>query len=478
MADRTSFFGAAALFGATVVKLLLQLLVLPILARILGPSAYGLVGIALPFIMLANMLCDAGLAAALARERTASRELESTIFWISAALSVGMSLILCAVAWPLARLFHEPQLAPILASLTLVLMLSATLSVSNSRVTRSQKFAIFAIGDVAASVVGAVAAITAALHGLGAWSLVVQQLTFWIVKFAWLFPVAGFRPVWRFDFRAAMPHLRFGANMVGASWADFASKNLPMIIVAGALGTMAAGQFGLANQLGRLPEILFAGPLFLPVFSAIARAQSEGASLPAMVNRMLRIGVTVLAPLYCGWAFIADIALPLILGPKWHGADVLLQIVAPASFAMCAVMLFTAILQGIGRSDVQFRLQSALAVAICCGCAVGPWLGVRGAVAGVVAGTLLMTPFFFNAVRRELNTTFGALFAGCAQPIAATAIMGLALTLVRRWTPGAPDLLELVVLIPTGAVVFAAALLALSHDRVLDDVRALRPSRA
>jgi PST family polysaccharide transporter len=478
MADRNSFFGAVALFGAMVVKLLLQMLVLPILARILGPSAYGLVGIALPFILLANMLCDAGLAAALARERTVSQELESTIFWISAALSTGMSLILCVAAWPLARLFHEPELAPILASLTLVLLLSATLSVSNARITRAQKFSIFAIGDVAASIVGAGAAIAAAFNGLGAWSLVVQQLVFWIVKFAWLFPVAGFRPAWRFDFPAATPHLRFGANMVGASWADFASKNLPVIIVAGALGTVGAGQFGLANQLGRLPEILFAGPLFLPIFSAVARAQADGASLPALVNRMLRIGVTVLAPLYCGWAFIADIALPLILGPKWHGADVLMQIVAPASFAMCVIMLFTAVLQGIGRSDVQFRLWSALAVTICCGSSAGHWFGVRGAVAGVVAGTLVMTPFYFQAVCRQLGATLAALLAGCAQPIAATVVMGLVLAVIRRWTPGLPDVVELAILIPAGAVVFAVALLALSHERVLDDVRALRPSRA
>ena len=478
MADRKSFFGAFALFGAMVAKLALQLLVLPVLARILGPAAYGLVGIALPFILLANMLCDAGLAAALARERAVSKELESTIFWISTALSIGMSLLLCAVAWPLARLFGEPELAPILASLTLVLVLSATLSVSNSRITRSQRFAVFAAGDVAASVVGAAAAIAAALHGFGAWSLVVQQLAFWVVKYAWLFPVSGFRPSWRFDFRAATPHLRFGVNMVGASWADFTSKNLPMIIVASALGASAAGHFALANQLGRLPEILFAGPLFLPIFSAVARAQSEGASLPDLVNRMLRIGVTVLAPLYCGWGFIADIALPLILGPKWQGADILLQIVAPASFAMCVIMLFTAVLQGIGRSDVQFRLWSALAVALCAGCALGAWLGVRGAVVGVSAGTLLMTPFYFRAIRRELGAGLGQLLAGCAQPVAATAVMGLALAVIRRWISGASAPLELAVLIPTGAAVFAAALLVLSRERVLDDVRALRPSRA
>src|SRR3569833_180855 len=83
MSERRAFFGALALSGAQLVKLGWQFAVLPVLARILGPSAYGLVALAMPFILLANMVSDAGLGNALVRTHNPSRELESTVFWLS-----------------------------------------------------------------------------------------------------------------------------------------------------------------------------------------------------------------------------------------------------------------------------------------------------------------------------------------------------------------------------------------------------------
>jgi PST family polysaccharide transporter len=475
MADRTSFFGAFALSAATVLKLAVQLLVLPVLARIVGPSSYGVVGLAMPFILFANMLCDGGLAAALARKREVSRELESTIFWISLALATGASLVLCAAAWPMALFFHEPALSPVLASLTLVLVLSATLSVANSRITRERRFVLFAVGEVAATVVGAIVAISLALRGFGVWSLVVQQLVFWSIKALWLFPASGFRPSRQFAFRAALPHLGFGAHMVGANLGDFAAKNLPMIMIAAALGSTTAGHYALANQLGRIPELVVAGPLYLPIFIAAARAQGQD-HVTNLVNRMLRVGVTVLAPLYCGWAMIADIALPMLLGPKWTGADALLRVIAPASFAMCLYVLLAAVLQGIGRSEVQFRLSFTLAVFIAGACALGTRLGALAAVAGIAFGTLVVTPLYLRAASRELGARARDLLDGCFQPIAATGAMALTLMIVRDWVSGFSGGLQIIALVVAGVGVYASALLVLSRDRLWEDVRALLPA--
>jgi O-antigen/teichoic acid export membrane protein len=477
MADSKSFFGAFALSSATVAKLAIQVFVLPLLARILGPSAYGVVGMALPFILFANMLCDGGLAAALARMPTASRELESTIFWISLSASVGASLLLCAIAQPLAQVLRQPGLAPVLASLTGVLVLSAALSVANSRITRSRRFVLFAIGEVAASLLGVVVAIAAALRGFGAWSLVFQQLAYWMIKALWLFPASGFRPTRQFNLHAAAPHLRFGVHMVGANLGDFVSKNLPIVIIAGVLGSAAGGRYALASQLGRLPELLIAAPLFLPIFTAAARAQAEGASLTPAVNRMLRMAITVLAPLYCGWAMIADIALRLFLGPKWQGTDILLRIIVPASFLVCLFMLVAAVLQGVGRSDTQSRLSFGLAASIGGGAALGAAFGAEGAVVGISAGTVVLVPFYLQALRRQLRVSASELLGGCLPPMAATALMGLALMLLRETTVGLEDWPRLAVLVLSGVAVYAAGLLPLSRGRLWEDLRALRPAR-
>src|SRR5437762_7293791 len=105
MSQSRPFLGALALSTVNAGRLALQLLVLPIMARLLGPDAFGLIAIAMPFILLSNLLCDAGLGAALVRWQNPSRNLESTVFWLSVMVGVSLALLVCAVAFPIARAF-------------------------------------------------------------------------------------------------------------------------------------------------------------------------------------------------------------------------------------------------------------------------------------------------------------------------------------------------------------------------------------
>ena len=102
---RTSV-GALALTGASAIRLTLQFALLPILARLIGPAEYGLVSLAMPFILLANVLSDGGMGYALGRQKEASRDLESTVFWLAAAIGGALALFCVAAAFPWAR---DPQ---------------------------------------------------------------------------------------------------------------------------------------------------------------------------------------------------------------------------------------------------------------------------------------------------------------------------------------------------------------------------------
>src|SRR6202030_812876 len=134
------------------------------------------------------------LGAALTREQAPSPRLESTVFWISVAVSGALMLLLCAAAAPLGFAFRDPSLGPVLAALSAILVLCGMLAVPNARIARGQRFLVFAGAEVVATLVSAAAAIASALAGLGAWSLVIQQLTLWSIKAVWVFGASGFRP--------------------------------------------------------------------------------------------------------------------------------------------------------------------------------------------------------------------------------------------------------------------------------------------
>ena len=123
--------------GAQAARYGLQFAVLPVLARLLGPSAYGLVGLAMPFIFLCNMVADMGLGNALVRTPNPSPVLESTVFWLCEAACVALVGAVCLLAWPAAKLFTAPGLPLIVIALSPILVLGGALSVPNAHLVRA-----------------------------------------------------------------------------------------------------------------------------------------------------------------------------------------------------------------------------------------------------------------------------------------------------------------------------------------------------
>jgi len=96
------------------------------------------VGLAIPIVLLAGMMCDAGMGNALVRHPNPSWELENTAFWLSLGVGIGLTIIVYLLAWPLAAAFSQPALGPVLASLSLIITIGGALAVSNARISRSR----------------------------------------------------------------------------------------------------------------------------------------------------------------------------------------------------------------------------------------------------------------------------------------------------------------------------------------------------
>lgn len=472
---RRAFFGSIALGVVNTGRLALQMVVLPVVARLLGPGAFGLFSLAMPFILFANLLSDAGMGAALVRCAKPTRDIESTVFWLSVALGVGVCVCVWLGAAPAAQLLRQPSLTPILVALSPILILSSSLSVANARISRARHFALFAVGDLLSLLVSSGAAIVAALSGCGAWSLVIQQLALWTAKAAWVLPASGFRPVFVCRPALAGDLLSFGLNNVGANVADFLGKGAPALLIGGQLGVFAVGQYSMAYQLIRVPDLVLSGPLYLATFTAVAGLASAPGGAVELSMRTVRLMVSVLAPLFCGLALVADLLIALFLGYKWHGAAPVLAGLAPAGFFLCLYAVIGAVLMGLGRSDLQFRLSLACGVAMLVGVAVGARFGLEGATAGVAIGAASASPFYLATLRGQLRVGWIRMASDVAWPLAATGVMALAVLLARRELVGAGRLFALTACVFVGVAVFAAVLSATSRRQIEEDLRQIVP---
>lgn len=478
MSERRAFFGALALSGAQVVKLGLQFAVLPVLARILGPSSYGLVGLAMPFILLANKVSDAGLGNALVRTPNPSKALESTVFWLSVGMCVLLTLLVWAISLPAAHLLGEPRLPPILMALSSLLVVSGSLSVANARIMRERRFAVFAAGETCASAVSAVAAIGAALAGAGAWSLVVQQLILWAIKAAWVSSAARFRPAFICRPSLAKPHLSFGLHAAASDVADFIGKNAPTVIIGAILGVAAVGRYSMSLQLIRLPDSLISGPIYLAVFTAVARLGEDRSTAAAMTSRSLRGVACATAPIFGGLAVVADLIVKLLLGPKWVGSEAVLAALAPVGFFVCFYSIISAVLMGLGHSQSQFRLTVLSAVAMSAAAFVGGRFGLTGVAIALSLASVVQAPAYIGVLAGRLGLRPLAVAAEVAPPLAATALMMLAVVLVRAEMTRWDDAWQFAAAVATGVVVYAGTLALLSGRRMLADLKGLLPSAA
>jgi PST family polysaccharide transporter len=478
MSDRRAFFGVLAMAGAQAARYGLQFAVLPVLARLLGPQAYGLAGLATPFIFLANLVADMGLGNALVRTPDPSPTLESTIFWLcEAACAVLMALIML-LAWPASVLFHAPALVAILFALSPILLLGGGLSVPNSRIMRARRFAVFAAADTVAGAAGAGAAIAAAYAGWGAWSLVVQQLVLWVVKALWVALASRFHPRFAFDFATARPHLAFGAHTAAANVADFLGKSAPALIVGAWLGVQAVGCYSMASQIIRVPDALVSGPVYLALFAAVAARAHELDDASLLARRALR-GIAVgIAPMFAGLAVTADLAVRVFLGHRWLDATAVLVAMTPAGFLICVYSIVVAALLGLGRSAEQLHLTLATGVFMNAGALAGAPFGAAGSALGLSLGGMLIAPAYLWVLARNLKVSARTLAGEAAAPLLATAVMAAAVMLLRRALAGWPDWAALSASILAGAATFALALALFCGRRILEDLREVLPKRS
>jgi PST family polysaccharide transporter len=477
MSERRAFFGVLAMAGAQAARYGLQFAVLPVLARLLGPSAYGLVGLAMPFILLANMVADMGLGNALVRTPNPSTTLESTVFWLCEGACAALIALVCLLAWPASQLFSAPGLPPILAALSPILLLGGALSVPNARIMRARRFAVFAAGDTVAGLVAAGGAVAAAAAGWGAWSLVVQQLVLWAVKAVWVALASRFRPHLKFDFAIARPHLAFGVHTAAANVADFIGKSAPTMIIGALLGVQAVGHYTMAFQLIRVPDSLVSGPVFLAIFAAVSQNVADLEAAGQLTLRALR-GIAVgIAPMFFGLATVADLAIKLFLGHKWLGSIEVLILLTPAGFLICFYSIVVAALLGLGRSAEQLHLTVLTGALMNAGVLLGAQAGVAGAAAGLSVGAVLVTPVYVWMLARGLKAPIRQIAAEAAAPIGASVVMALAVLLVRSLIGSWDVWAQFAASVAVGAAAFAATLALLCGRRLIGDLREMLPRR-
>jgi PST family polysaccharide transporter len=459
--------GVLLLSGSNSFRLCVQFLLFPVLARLLSPTDYGLMALAMPVVMFALTIGEGGMGPALVRSADPDGSVEATMFWTALATGLGCAAILVLSAPLIAGALANTAVAPVLIWLAPIMVLSSVCSVPSARIQKRGATWIFALGDVASTVSGAALALYGALTGWQVWSLVAQQLAIWTVKLMVMLGLAGKRTrgkPGREAFRYLWLH---GPPLVGANLLTLFSASIDTILIGRLIGVELLGFYSLAYQIVRIPESVLSGPIFISFLPAIARMEGDRRAAAGLFVSTLRMMLGVAAPMMIGLTLTADLAVALLLGPRWHGTASLIMVLAPSAIVQTLGFLSMALLIGRGRSGLQFRLALLNAALTLIGVLAGSFFGIFGVASGVALAVVIGSLVCLTAAMREVDVSPRTLAVAFSPVLAAVAIMICGTSGLRLLLPASlPVLPSLVLAAATGALLYGGAMRVLAPDMV------------
>jgi PST family polysaccharide transporter len=384
--------GTAAMSTTSTLRLLAQFFAVPILSRLLSPEEYGLVGVAMPFVLFAMMIADAGIGMSLVRTPASERRVWSTCFWLTVLLGLALSAIMVAFAPLAAMLFEEAELFPIIAALALTIFAQSLCTVPGAALQQKQRFHAIAGLEIVAVMSGIGVAVWMGMHGFGAWALVGQQLAFFALRLVGTFALAGFRPLWVLDIGEVKEHLRFGRDMLSTNIVGFFSRSSDNWVIGKMLDVAAVGHYAMAIQFARLPMMLISGPLQYVLYSHLAPIRDDKEAIRRTFLVLSRLLATIVFPIMGLLAAAHAPFFAFLLSSKWADSGVLFMLVAPASALQAVTALVGTVRTVLGRTDLQLRISIEFACVWLVALLVSVSYGLEWAAMAFNAVVILYTP--------------------------------------------------------------------------------------
>jgi PST family polysaccharide transporter len=464
--------GAAALSAARAIQTAATFLALPLLARLLDPSEFGLVALAMAFVLFTMAFSDAGMGHSLVRTPPEDKAVWSSAFWMIGLLAGGLSLLLLAVAWPAAWLFDEPKLALLVVALAPLPLVQGTLSPAIADLLQREQFTQLALAEILGAVSGVVAAIAVALGGGGAWALVAQQLAQWGVKAIVVACTTRFRPRFVFRMDGLEPHFRFGRDTAGWSLINFFARQIDPLVIAKLIGTGALGLYSMAYRLMSLPAYLVGGPVQNTLYTRMVSLRDDPPALRSLILITTRALASFIFPPMAILCVASAAFIEVFLSERWLPAAALLAVLAPVGALQAITGLNGPLLMALGRTDIRLRLTWEFTlfwvIAV-------PFLATQGILAVAIGHAvifLLYMPRLLQLFLRPVNATLADYFGAIVIPFAVSCGLAAAHVLVTTLLPlshwAEVGLAVSEVLIGYGAMAWAM------RGRLLDDVNTVR----
>jgi teichuronic acid exporter len=328
-----------------------------ILARILIPEQFGLIGMLTIFIAVAQTFLDSGFGAALIQKKEASITDRCSIFYFNIIIGlVAAGLLGLAAPW-IAAFYNQPILTPITRVLSLIIVINSFGLIQDTILRKEIDFRTQTKVSLIANVLSGTIGVILAVAGFGVWSLVAQQVGVNLFRTIGLWVFNPWRPEMIFSLKSLREMFKFGSRLLASGLLDRIFTNIYLVIIGKLFSAADLGFYTRARNLEELPSQTLSGMIGRVTFPVFSTIQDDAARLKRGFKKALKLLVLCNFPMMIGLAVIARPLVLVLLTEKWAESIPYLQLLCFLGLLYPLHMINLNMLQALGRSDYFLKLE-------------------------------------------------------------------------------------------------------------------------
>jgi len=371
------------------------------LARLLGPEAYGLVGMITVLSGFAGIFVDFGFATSVVYYQVKSEKQLSSVFWFNLMMGIVIYIIFFIAAPYISYFYKEPQLINLTRVICLGIIVSAMSSLQGALLSKEINFKKKVIIQWFSTIISYSIGFYLAFRGFGVWSIVYMSLANNLVNTIVLWITSPWKPSFIFSFSDLKPLVKYSTHVGANSIFTYLTRNLDNFIIAKFVGGKALGLYSNAYRLMMLPVVNIAGIFSNVLFSGFSKLGNDKPKMAAIYLKTISLISFITFPLMVGIFSVAEDLILVIYGEEWRGAIPLIKILSLLGAAQSILFLNGTIFNAVGKPKIALWATIALYILLIPAWIIGlSFQGIIGfAKAYLVVSGMGSVIILYNAIR-------------------------------------------------------------------------------
>jgi PST family polysaccharide transporter len=442
----------------------LNFVTIAVLAHLLVPADFGLMGMILVIVGFVTLIVDFGIGTAIIQEPNITSQQISTFFYLNIIFGIVLGIIVYFMAFPIAAFFRDERLVLLIRYAAFVFVLSGISITFRTLLQKRMQFKLLSTAEISGTLVYGVLSIVMAFYKYGVLSLVIGYIARQCIELLVLYLVTDFTPEWTFRLTGIKDLLKFGSFVFGEKILNYFNRNLANILIGRFLGAISLGYYTLAYQIVLIPVSRVAQILGRVTYPVFVKVQTDNTRIRLGYLTMIRYISLITFPLLGTMFIMSSEFVNTIYGPRWTQAIILLQIFCVLGSVESIGTTVGGILYSKRKANIAFIYNIYTVLVTMSAIIIGIAYGILGVTVMVTLASFPLGFLWHSKTNRLIDLTWKEFFKTMQTSFQITILITLSLEIMKILMKvifiSISDVVMMTILGTTAFLIFLGAMMA------------------